>query len=173
MLKNNFIKYSLMFILLILFQILVLNRISFLGFAIPYFYIYFIIKLPIGFNRSLIVLLGFILGIIIDLFFNTPGINAAATTLAAFLCRPIQGLFFVADDYKEMEPRLSLLGANFMKYATIIVLIHNIALVSIESFSYFNMTTVIYRIVLSTLLTSLLILAFEGFSIKKTKKTWE
>lgn len=162
-----------MFILLILFQVLVLNRISFLGYAIPFFYIYFIIKLPIGINRSLIVFLGFILGLIIDLFFNTPGINAAATTLAAFVCRPIQGLFFVADDYDEMEPKLSLLGANFMKYAIVIVLIHNLALVSIESFSYFNITTVLYRIILSTLLTSILIFAFEGFSIKKTKKTWE
>ena len=160
-----------MFILLVLLQILVLNRISFLSYAIPFFYIYFIIKLPIGINRSLITFLGFLIGLTIDFFANTLGINAAATTLAAFLCRPIQGLFFVTEDFDKMEPKLSLLGPNFMKYAVVIVLIHNIALASIEAFSYFNLTMILYRIILSTLLTSVLIFAVEGFSIKKTKNT--
>lgn len=173
MLKNNLIKYSLLFILLILFQVTVLNRISVFGYAIPFFYIYFIIKLPIGINRSLITFLGFVIGFVIDIFCNTPGINAAATTFAAFVCRPVQGFFFVPDDYNEQEPRLSLLGAGFMKYASVIVLIHNIVLVSIESFSYFNINLILYRIILSTILTIILIFAFEGFSIKKKKKSWQ
>lgn len=161
-----------MFIFLILFQVLVLNKISFLGYAIPFFYIYFIIKLPIGLNRGLVTFLGFLIGFVIDVFCNTLGINAAATTFAAFLCRPVQGLFFVTDDYKEQIPRLSLLSGAFMKYALLVTFIHNIILVSIESFSYLNVEMILYRIFLSTLVTSVLIFAFEGFSIKK-RKSWE
>lgn len=169
MLKNSVVKFTAMFICLVLLQVLVLNKISFLGYAIPFFYIYFIIKLPINLNRSLITFLGFLLGFSIDIFCSTPGINAAATTLIAFLNRPIQNMFFATDDYDKLEPRFSMLGAGFIKYVVVLVLMHNIALVAIESFSFFNLTMILYRVLLSTLITSILIIAFEGLSLKAKK----
>lgn len=172
MLKSNALRYILIFVLLILLQVLVLNRISILGYGVPFVYIYFILKLPIGFNRTLITFLGFLLGFIIDIFCNTPGINAAATTFIAFLCKPVQGLFFVRDDYNEQAPSFGLLGISFMKYAVLLTLIHHIILVSVESFSYFNLKFILLRIALSTVLTSILIFAFEGFSSKK-KSSWQ
>lgn len=172
MLKSSVLKYALMFVLLVLLQVLVLNRISFLSYAVPFAYIYFILKLPVGFNRNLSTLLGFILGFIIDLFCNTPGINAAATTLIGFLCRPAQGLFFMVDDYDEQTPGLRLLGTAYMKFAFFLTLIHHVALISIESFSYFNIKLVLIRILLSTVLTTILIFTFEGFSLKQ-KSSWQ
>lgn len=161
-----------MFVLLVLLQVLILNRISFLGYGVPFAYIYFIIKLPIGSNKNIVILLSFILGLVIDIFCNTPGINAAAATLTGFVRRPIQGLFFMVDDYDEQTPSLSLLGGSFIKYAVFLTLIHHIVLISIESFSYFNPKILLLRIGLSTLLTSLLVFAFEGFSFKK-KSSWQ
>lgn len=169
MLENKYIRYTILFVLLILLQVLVLNNISFFGYAVSFTYIYFIIKLPVGSNRNLTLLLGFLLGFIIDIFCNTPGINAAATTLIAFISRPAQGLFFMVEDYDEQSPRLSVLGWSFMKYAIFMTLIHHIALISLESFSYFNIELMLLRIISSTILTSILIFAFEGFSIKKVK----
>jgi rod shape-determining protein MreD len=175
MLNNNLIKYLLLFIGLVLLQVLVLNEISFLGYAVPFAYIYFIMKLPFGTNKNLVLFLGFLLGFTIDIFCNTPGINAAATTLIAFLCRPIQGLFFILDDYKDQTPSYGLLGFSFMKYAVFLTFIHHIALVSIESFSFFNIKLVLLRIILSTILTSIIIFAFEGFSTGTSRKgsSWQ
>lgn len=161
-----------MFVLLVLLQVMVLNQISFLGYAVPFLYIYFIIKLPIGMNRSLVVFLGFVLGFIIDIFCNTPGMNAAATTFAAFVRNPTQKLFFSVDDYKEQTPRLSLLRGTFIKYAVAVTLVHTTALVSVESFSYVSILTILLRIILSTLITSILIFALEGFSVKGGK-AWQ
>lgn len=172
MLKSNYFHFIISFVLLILLQVLVLNRISFLGYATPFFYIYFLLKLPINANRSLVTFLGFLLGFIIDIFCNTPGINAAASTLTAFLVRPVQGLFFVRDDYNGQIPSLSLLKVAFVKYAVILTLIHHMVLVCIESFSLFNIQLVALRVLFSTLLTFLLIFAFEGFSTKN-KKSWQ
>jgi rod shape-determining protein MreD len=162
----------LMFVLLVLLQVLVLNRISFLGYGVPFAYIYFITKLPIGSNKNIVILLSFVLGLVIDIFCNTPGINAAAATLAGFVRRPAQGLFFMVDDYNGQIPGLSLMGAVFVKYAVFLTLIHHIVLLSIESFSYFNPEILLARIGLSTVLTSLLVFAFEGFSFKK-KNSWQ
>lgn len=161
-----------MFVLLVLLQVLVLNRISILGYGVPFVYIYFVLKLPIGTNRSVAIFLSFLIGFVVDIFCNTPGINAAATTLIGFLRSPIQNLFFMVDDYDEQAPSLSLLGGAFVKYAILITIIHHVVLISIESFSYFNPEILLLRIGLSTLLTLVLIFAFEGFSLKK-KKSWQ
>ncbi len=50
-----------MFVLLVLLQVLVLNRISFLGYGVPFAYVYFIIKLPIRSNKSLVIFLSFLI----------------------------------------------------------------------------------------------------------------
>lgn len=161
-----------MFIILVLLQVLVFNRISLFNYAVPFAYIYFIIKLPIGCNRNLTTFLGFLLGFVIDVFCNTPGINAAATTLIGFVCRPVQNLFFMTDDYNEQTPSFNLLGAAFIKFMIFMTLIHHIVLISIESFSYFNLELILLRILLSSTLTCILIFAFEGLSLKK-KSSWQ
>lgn len=164
---NNWLKQLVLFIVLILLQVLVFNHISFMGYATPYLYIYFIIKMPIGTNRNLLMLLAFALGFIIDIFNNTPGQNAAATVFAAFVCRPIQELFFAREDFDHFIPNLTTLGGAFMKYASTIVLIHHAILISISYFSYFNLPIIILRIISSALLTSIIIFALEGISVKK------
>lgn len=167
MASNNFIKYTLLFIVLVLLQVSVLNRISFFEYGTPLVYIYFILKLPIGTNRSLSTLLGFLLGFIIDIFSNTPGINASASTLIGFLNTPIQRGFFMKDENEDKIPSLSLFRGTFLKYAGLMILIHLIVLISLESFSYFNIELILFRIALSASLSFIIIFAFEGLSFKK------
>ncbi len=167
---NNWVKQLISFVVLLLLQVLVLNHISFWGYATPFLYIYFIIKMPIGTNRNLLMLIGFVLGFIIDIFCNTPGINAAAAVFAAFVRRPVQGLFFAREDFEQFVPNMMTLGAAFMKYAIVITLIHHLLLISFSSFSYFNIQTIILRVISSTILTSILIFAIEGFTVKKGYK---
>ncbi len=73
---------------LVVMQVLILNKIHVLGFITPFLYIYFLLKLPTGTSRNLLLLLGFTLGIVIDMFSNTPGMNAAACVFLAFV-RPL------------------------------------------------------------------------------------
>lgn len=167
--SSSGLKQALLFIFLVLLQVLVLNHIFFLGYATPYLYLYFLIKLPVGANRNWVVFLGFLLGTVIDLFCNTLGINAAAATLVAFLREPIQKLFFERDAFEGIEPRFSNLGGSFIKYVIIMILVHHAALISIESFSYYNVGTVLLKIGLSSILTFILIYALEILSSKKVK----
>ncbi|NDV78262.1 rod shape-determining protein MreD [Dysgonomonas sp. 511] len=174
MLKSNAVRYTFMFVLLVLLQVLVFNRITFLYYAVPFAYIYFIIKLPIGTNRNITTLLGFLLGFTIDIFTNTPGINAATTTLIGFLCIPIQKLIFATDDYNGQAPAMSIHVGAFVKYTIFLTLVHHIVLMSLESFSCFNIELLLIRIFASFLITTALILAFEGlFRKKKQKSSWQ
>ncbi|GAB6010849.1 rod shape-determining protein MreD [Viscerimonas tarda] len=164
--SSGVIKQLFLFIALVLLQVLVLNRISLLGYATPFLYIYFIIKLPVTVNRNIVILLGFILGLSIDIFCNTMGLNAVATTFIAFMRLPIQKLFFGRDDFEHLNLNLSALGSTFVKYIVAMVLLHHIVLVLVETFSYSDIITTLLRIFLSAVLTFIFIFALEGLSLK-------
>ena len=89
---------------LVLVQVLILNKIHILGFITPFLYIYFLLKLPTGISRYLLLLLGFILGIKIDVFSNTPGINAAACVFLAFVRPTFLRLFTPRDMLDSIVP---------------------------------------------------------------------
>jgi rod shape-determining protein MreD len=72
--KTVYFKEVLLFLLLIILQVLLLNRINVFGIATPVLYIYFLLKLSIGRNQFYVIISGFLLGLIIDIFLNTPGV---------------------------------------------------------------------------------------------------
>lgn len=165
----DWIKGIVIFILLVLFQVLILNGIPFLGLAVGFPYIYFIIKQPIGMNRNLLLILGFILGFTIDIFSNTPGVHAAATTLVAFSRRGIQSLFFAREDFDQEIPKLSLLRDAFVKYVIGMILLHHTVLILLESFSYSNPLMMGMKILGSSVLSFIFIMGFELVFNKKQK----
>ena len=73
------------FVFLFLLQVLVFNHVHIFGYATPMPYIYFLLILPSDTPRWLYVLLGFVLGLLIDLFTNTPGMAAGSMTLSGLL----------------------------------------------------------------------------------------
>ena len=73
------------FILLILAQVAIFNKINFLGFINPYPYILFIILYPVNGNKNGLLLASFLLGITMDMFSNSGGVHAAACVILAYL----------------------------------------------------------------------------------------
>lgn len=77
------------FVILLLVQVLVLNHVHIYQYATPLLYIYFILKLNSQVNRKVLMGWAFALGLSIDIFSNTPGLNAAAATFLAFVRPPL------------------------------------------------------------------------------------
>lgn len=65
-------------VFLVLLQVLVLNYVHIGQYATPLFYIYFILKFHTDTGRKELMLWSFAIGLCIDIFSNTPGMNAAA-----------------------------------------------------------------------------------------------
>ena len=76
--KSDVFTNSIRFIVLVLTQVLILNHINLFGYVNPYLYILFIILYPLTGNKSLLIALGFILGLTMDMFGDSGGIHAAA-----------------------------------------------------------------------------------------------
>ena len=64
--QTNWLSELGRFFLVLLLQVLLLNHIRLFGYINPYFYIYFIILYPLTGNRTLLILLSFLLGFGVD-----------------------------------------------------------------------------------------------------------
>ena len=125
------------FIGLVLLQVLILNNVHIAGYATPFLYIYFILKFNSGTSRNELMLWAFFFGLTIDVFSDTPGMNAAATVLLAFLRPSLLRLFTPRDNQDNLVPSFKSMGITpFLKYTTASVFIHSLALLSIEFFSF-------------------------------------
>lgn len=164
--KLDYLYEVLLFAVLILLQVLVFNQISVFGLATPFLYIYFLLKLPIGRNVFYVIIMGFLMGFIIDIFLNTPGINAAAITIIAALRRPLLRLFFTKEESEDYVPSIYITPIPFIKLAIAMVVVHQTALYSLESLSLFNPQILFLRLGASIVLTLILLFALDGFMYK-------
>ena len=157
---NKIFLQIIRFVVLVLFQVLVINHIRLGGYVHPYIYLIFIMLLPFNTPKWQLLVLGFFLGIIIDVFTGTPGLHAGATTLMAF-CRPsIINLISGNQKFDNIqEPNLGQLdGMWFFRYVLCLVFIHHFALFFLESFSFRLIGQVLLRILLSVPVSVFLIM---------------
>ncbi len=148
---------------LTLLQALILNNIHIFGYATPFIYIYFILKLDSGVSRNELMLWAFFLGLTIDVFSDTPGMNAAASVFVAFSRPGILRLFMPRDALESVVPSFKTMGiSSFLKYVVAVVLLHCLLLLAIELFTLSNVWMLLLRVVSSAFLTSVCIVGLEG-----------
>ena len=158
---KNTIEFLSWFVGLVLLQVLLLNNIEIAGIINPFLYIYLIIALPIQTNRVLLLIGGFVLGLTIDMFSNTWGIHAMATTLIAFLRPYILRLTSTQEEMDRVVPRFRTMGGDYVKYIILMVFIHHLALFSLEAFSFDYFWIVLLKTLVSSVITILLIFTLE------------
>ncbi|WP_455592021.1 rod shape-determining protein MreD [Bacteroides sp.] len=151
------------FVGLVLLQVLILNNVHILGIATPFLYVYFILKFDTGTSRNELMLWGFCIGLSIDIFSNTPGMNAAATVMLAFVRPLLLNLFTPRDNPDSLVPSFKSMGvSSFLKYLIVCVFVHHFVLLTLEFFSFTSIPLLLLRVVSSTILTVTCIMAVEG-----------
>ncbi|WP_293670423.1 rod shape-determining protein MreD [uncultured Parabacteroides sp.] len=167
---NNILRGFFYFVVLVLIQVLVLNNIHFLRVATPFLYLYFILKMPVGTSRTNVVFFSFLIGLVIDIFSNTPGMHAAACTFAGFIREPLIQLFMGKDLPEGIFPSYKTFGyGGFFRYTLSFVVIHHVTLFLIESLTFFDPLFLALRIGASVVTTTLLICTIEAFNIESQK----
>ena len=164
---QDYLHKSAWFVGLLLLQVLILNNVHIAGYATPFLYIYMIIKMDSETPRNGLMLWAFFLGLGVDLFSDTPGMNAASAVLLAFLRPLLLRLFAPRDLTGNYAPSPRTMGtAAFLKYATACVLLHHAVLISLDYFSAAHFGLLALRILASTVLTLACTLAVEGIRNK-------
>jgi len=162
---NSFLRFGLIFILLILLQVLLFNNIQFSGYVNPYIYIMIVLLLPFNIPAWLLLIVAFLTGLTIDFFSGSPGMHASATVFAGFFRPYVLRLISPRDGY-ELGSDLSMLTYGFrwfFIYASIIVLIHHITLFYLEVFRFADFFRTLLRVLLSSLFSITFILLMEFY----------
>jgi len=152
------------FLVLCLAQVLVLNRIQLFNMATPLLYVYFILTFPVGYPKWGLLLWSFTMGLIIDTFSNTPGVASASLTLIGCIQPYLLSLFLPQDVNEMMHVSIKTLGlGKFFTYSLLSVFIFCVVFFSLEAFTFFNWQYWLGSIVGSTILTIMLVMAFQSW----------
>lgn len=163
------IRNIIRFIVVVLFQVLVMDNVMINGYMVPYVYILFILLMPFETPHWIVLLAGFILGIGIDMFEHTLGMHTASTVLIAFARPYILELLAPRDGYEpDTFPRIHYYGFIwFLKYTLFIVFLHHLALFYLELFRLQEFLSTLLRVILSTILSASTIVLSQYFVFRK------
>lgn len=164
----DLLKGVLLFAVLLLLQVLVFNHIHLFGFATPLLYVYIMLLFRRNFAKWCILLSGFLAGLCIDVFSNTPGLASASMTLIGLLQPYVLILFLPRDSADDLQPSLHSLGTSaFLGYSALLVFIYCVTFFSLEAFNFFNWLQWIKCIIGSMVITFILLITIEH--IRNTK----
>jgi len=158
----DIVRRIVLFIVLLLAQALVFGHVHLLGCATPFVIVHFVVTYPRSYPRWAGLLWAFFLGLLFDVFSNTPGLAAASLTLVAFVQPLVQELFMPRDAAENLKSALSTFG--FSKYVvmmSVLVFLFCLTYFSLESFAFSNILQWLMNVGGSTVLTVLVLLVFE------------
>lgn len=150
---------------LILLQVILFSKMS-IGGYVPFVYILFILRFPIRFNTSLFLFLSFILGLSLDIFFNSGGVHAAACTVIAYI-RPMVLRFSFGRNYEHQTIKLTKVSQSArIAYISILVIVHHLVLFALETFNFkfvlFTLKSVVFSSLYTILMCLLLVTLFKN-----------
>ena len=169
---SNFLKYPFVFVVYMLIQVMIINNINFGQYINPYIYILFLLILPVEISGWLLLSLGFITGITMDMFQNSPGIHASASVFLAFARPFILSNISPRDGYEPGSlPIPSHFGFLwFFKYCVFCVVLHHLFLFIVEAFSFSYLWSVIIKMILSSFFSLLFIMVIRLFGVTKKRR---
>ncbi|MBP3774716.1 MAG: rod shape-determining protein MreD [Bacteroidaceae bacterium] len=168
----NTIKHILLSLLILAVQVLVLNHVHIMGYAIPMLCIYPILLFPLETARWKVLLFSFAMGFLTDMFSNTPGLSSATFTLIGMIQPHLLGFFLPHEEESASSvwPSFSTLGGlTFTRYVLLATLIQSICFFVLESFSFSNYQHLAISAASSWALTSVFILAVESIRSGSSK----
>ena len=159
------------FFVLVIGQVLVFKRIAFNwgDFAFIHFIIYplFLILLPIKTSRPLVIFLGFLIGLSVDLFYDSPGIHASAGVFTGYARGILLDFIEPYEGYNTNDsPTVETMGIGwFMTFSSILFGLHFLWYFSVEAFSFVFffeiLLNTIFSFIASFIIVMLLLLIFR------------
>jgi rod shape-determining protein MreD len=159
-------------------QVFLLDRVPPLHrFLTPSLYLLFLLWLSLGIGRKALLGIGFLYGLGLDLFTQTPGLHASACTLVAFVRPGLIGLLMPRQegDAGRAEPSVPAMGLfPYAAYLFLLTLLHHTWVVFLEWLDLGDVLYFLFKVVATTAL-SLLLMAVTEMAFRRvgTRRTAE
>lgn len=158
----DWIKQIGRFIVVMVLQILLFNQLQLWGVCHPYVYVLCLLMMPITLPHSVDMVIGAVVGLLMDVCCNSLGIHTASCILVMFL-RPYLIAAFV-NEKERLTEQISIRTIGFeafIKYAVLIVMIHHLAVFMLAAWSWSHIGFVLAETVVSSMMTLLLIIGYS------------
>ncbi|WP_236943236.1 hypothetical protein [Hymenobacter sp. PAMC 26628] len=138
------LRQALRYVVYTLVHVFIISRLVLFDAGWCFFYLGFVLFLPLGTPVVVQLLLAFGMGLTMDIFYDTGGLHAAAAVLLAFVRPAVLRLLRPRDGYDAADAvNVHFMGpAWFLTYLGVLVLVHHLAffLLELGSFRHFGFT---------------------------------
>ena len=155
------------FFLLLFLQSFLLNNINLFGFINPNLYLLFIIIYRLDGNPTLLIIIGFVMGLLLDLLTQGSGGHTIATLTIAFLRLPIIKFSFGVNYDVPMGMIKGSLLRQRLLYFMLMVVIHHLVLYSIVYFSFDNTILILKNTLFTSFFTFIMVFISLGLFREK------
>ncbi|MBC6606810.1 hypothetical protein H8B13_08270 [Hymenobacter sp. BT188] len=171
---GGLVLHLILLVLYVLLHVLVASKLVLFDLGWCFFYLGFLLFLPITTPIVVQLLLGFTVGITMDIFYDTGGVHAAAAVLVMYLRPWVLRLLTPRDGYDAADAvNVHLMGWQwFLVYLILLVSIHHLAFFLLELGSFQIIGVTLIKVVVSTLFTgiTLLIVQMLFFPSRRSKR---
>jgi len=158
-------------LMIMLVQILLLKDIVLFNEAFCFAYILILLLVPIETSPSIQIGIGFILGLVMDLFYFTYGVHATACTMLMFL-RPFWISNMTPSGGYDVGIRVNVKNQGlqwFVSYAFPLLLIHSLMLFFVEAASFGFFWNTLMKSFFSAIFSLIVILIIQYLFYKKMR----
>lgn len=158
-------------IILILAQVVLFKNLVLFDSAFCFAYVLIFLMLPMDTNPIVQLLVGFVVGIIIDSFYNTLGIHAAASVLLVYIRIYWSRMMTPSGGY-DSGPKINVRTQGlgwFLTYTYPLVFVHILFLLFIEASGFGLFWQTLTKVFYSSIFTLTVILIMQYLFYKKMK----
>lgn len=151
------------FIVVMLFQVLLFNQIQFFGVCRPFIFILFLMMMPITLPSWLDMLIGALVGLLMDIACNSLGVHVASCVLLTYMRRPL--IRNLVLEYERLNGEISrrTIGVNaFVKYTILLVPTYHLAVFMLSAWGFSHIGWTLLQTVVSSIVSVLLVLGYDA-----------
>jgi hypothetical protein len=159
------LTHALLFFLL---QVFIFRQLSLWELGYPFVYLGFLLLLPLEASVIWVMLLAFGSGLLMDVFYDSAGMHAAAGVALAFLRKPWLSIIAPAGGYETVQiPKVQNTGISwFLSYALPLVIIHHFGLFALETGNFMYPGILLLKVGVSAATSVFLIILLQYLFLK-------
>lgn len=152
-------------------QVFIMKNVVLFHTAFCFIYIAYLLLLPVESNPLVLMGIGFLMGFIIDIFYDSLGMHASASVLIMYLRNYWLNSITPQGGYdSNAVPTLAMNGIQwFSVYATPLVFLHHMILFFIEAGGFGIFWFTLWKAFISTVLTMVIILIVQFLFAEKKR----
>ncbi len=156
--SKQFVRY----IIVMLLQVLLFDQLQLWGVCHPYIYILCLLMMPINLPNIVEMLVGALVGLVMDVFCNSLGVHMAACILIMFIRPYLIGS--IVNDKDRLKEQMSLRAIGMeqlFRYVLTMVLIHHLTVFLLAAWSWQHMGFVLLETIVSGIITTVVIIGYN------------